>query len=289
MVEIYAPKLEQKYDFNAGFKVCCRTLRKHVRDDWDAVLAITGKEGVSKSTCANWIGFKADKGYTLEKNVLYSPNEKEMVEAIKKLPRFGAVNGDEAIKVLYKQRWWLQSFINMFYRLCRQENKITILCMPRFSEFNEGFRNHRIQIWIHLLDRGLGIAFTKDWNPFVKDPWHTDENERMVKKYTKGQKLYQMTLERKISILKRSKNFLDVVTFPDLPEDIRIRYKELAASHKYEGMDAEMTRRGRTNKIVAKLKEDRKFLKDEYKKSTGKSDAQIAQMRGVSRPTITGW
>lgn len=287
MNEIYAPEIEQRYDFNDGFKACCRELRKRVREDFDAVVAITGEEGISKSTLANHIGFKVDKRYSLEKNVLYSPTEKAMIEAIKKLPRFSAVNGDEAIKILYKQQWWLQTFINKFYRLCRQDNKITILCMPRFSEFNEGFRNHRILLWIHIIDRGLGIAFMKDWNPFTKDPWHTDENERNIRKYMKGQKLYQITLQKKISILQRSQNYLDIITFPDLPEEVRTAYKLMAAKHKYEGLEDELTLGYRKNKRVEKWKKRSNQLKDLVKDKTGMSDKQIAMAIGISRPVVT--
>src|SRR3972149_1934724 len=179
---IYLPEMEQKYDFNDNFHHCCRTLRKRVREDYDAVIGITGEEGVSKSTLANWIGFKTDDKYSFEKNCLFSPSPKSMVDSIRNLPRFSTINADEAIKILYKQQWWLQVFINKFYRLCRQDNKISIMCMPRFQEFNEGFRNHRILFWVHLLDRGVGVIWEKDWSPYVKDPWHFDDNQKMLDK-----------------------------------------------------------------------------------------------------------
>ncbi len=172
MTEIYMPVLEHKYDFNIEFIDLCKTIMKRVREDYDCVLAITGDEGISKSTCANQIGFKTDKNYTLEKNVLYSPTKRLVEEAIKTLPRFSTVNGDEAIKILNKQLWHqpIQIFLNMFYRVCRQENKTSIMCMPRFSEFNEGFRNHRIKIWIHVLDRGIAVIFMQDPSALAKDP-----------------------------------------------------------------------------------------------------------------------
>ena len=286
-VEIYTPDIEQKYGFNAGFKACCRTLYKRVREDFDAVVAITGEEGISKSTLANHIGFATDKKYTLAKNVLYNPTERGMVDAIKKMPRFSAINGDEAIKILYKQQWWLQTFINMFYRLCRQDNKITILCMPRFAEFNEGFRNHRILLWIHLLDRGFGIAFMKDWNPFTKDPWHTDENDRIVRKYMKGRKLFHISLQRKVNILKKSPNFLDVVTFPDLSPEVRIEYKRLAATNKYKGLDDELRLKTRKTKTQEKLEKRMSIMKGLLKEKTGMSDNQIAKAMGTSRQTAS--
>jgi len=275
--QIYLPKLEQKYDFNDGFRSCARTLRKKTREDYDAVVGITGDEGVSKSTLGNWLGFKTDKNYTFEKNCLFSPNEQSMINAIRRLPRFSTVNADEAIKILYKQQWWLQVFINKFYRLCRQDNKISILSMPRFSEFNEGFRNHRILIWIHILDRGIGIVFMKDWNVFTSDPWHMKENEKRIMKYTKRQKYFQVSLERKITILKKSPNFVDRITFPDLTRELRIQYKTMAAKHKYKGMEDELQHGMRRRKIEEKWRKRVAVMKEIIKEEKGWSDKRLAE------------
>ena len=284
---IFLPKMEEKYDFNAGYRSCCRTLRKKTREDYDAVVGITGDEGVSKSTLANHIGFDTDRAYTFEKNCLFSPDEQSMVEAIRKLPRFSTVNADEAIKILYKQQWWVQVFINKFYRLCRQDNKISILCMPRFSEFNEGFRNHRILVWIHLLDRGIGVVFMKDWNPFSPDPWHVKDNYNIIQKYTRRKKYFQVSVERKINILSKSSNFVDTITFPDLPKEKRIEYKVLAAKHKYKGMEEEMKFGQRRSKVDEKYKKRERAWKELIKEKTGMTDKQIADRLGVSRPTVT--
>jgi len=284
---IFIPENERRemYDFNSGFKSCCKTLRSRVRGDWDAVVAITGEEGVSKSTLANQIGFHTDKNYTLEKNVLYSPNEVSMVKAIRGLPRFSVVNADEAVKILHKQQWWMQTFINKFYRLCRQDNKISLLCMPRFSEFNEGFRNHRIRLWLHVIDRGIAIAFSKDWSPFIADPWHFKESEKMINNYTRRRKSSYMDLNAKIKVLSRCPAFLDIITFPDLPETLRIRYKQLAAEHKYEGMMDEMTRGGKISSTDRKTVAMGKLIL-ELKEKNNMKTSQIAHLTGYSQTTI---
>ena len=284
---IFAPEIEQKYEFNDNFWYCCKALMKRVRQDYDAVIAITGTEGVSKSTLANQLGFNTDKAYTLEKNCLFSPNPKNLVASIRELPRFSTVNADEAIKILYKQQWWLQVFINKFYRLCRQDNKISIMCMPRFQEFNEGFRNHRILFWIHLLDRGVGVVYEKDWSPFVKDPWHTDDNQKQIEKMTTGRKYFKIDMERRLGILERSGNCLGRIEFPDLTPEIRVKYKELAKLHKYEGLEDEMDK-GRFYGQMKERYEDRLVkLVELLRKQTGMSQRQIAEQLGVSHSRLT--
>lgn len=288
LTKTYTPEIESKYDFNDGFKLCCKVLRKRVREDYDAVVGITGDEGVSKSTLANQIGFGVDDKYNLEINVLYTPNKENMKAAIQNLPRFSAINGDEAIKILYKLRWWspLQIFMNTFYRLCREENKISIFPMPRFSDFNEGFRNHRIMIWIYVLERGLGVAFEKDWSPFAKDPWWMDENQKMIDKYRLGKKMSEFTIERKLHVLQKSRNFLGVITFPDLEPDKRLLYKQLKQQHTYEGIDEEYREGERFVKLRKKSTKEKKLLIEALLQE-GYSQSKIGDILRVSPSAIS--
>ena len=238
-------------------------------------------------TCANQLGFKTDKRYTFKKNCLFSPEEMSMIKAIRTLPRFSTVNGDEAIRVLYKQEWWRQTFINKFYRLCRQDNKITLLCMPRFSDFNEGFRNHRILLWIHLLDRGIGVAFMRDWNPFVNDPWHFKDNEKIIYKYGKRRKYFQMSIENQISLFKRSANFVDVIMFPDLVRDMRIEYKMLAAQEKYSGLQEEFEMGRHRSKRLDQYKARTSKAVQLLHKEMGWSQAKIVKRLGIPQQTVS--
>lgn len=282
-IPIFLPKIAENYTFNKGFKNCVNTLRRKVRADYDAVVAISGDEGTGKSVLANHIGMECDPRYTFEKNCLFSPNERSMVEAIRRLPRFSAINADEAIRVLYKQEWSSQIFINKFYRLCRQDNKISILVMPRFADFNEGFRNHRIMLWIHVLDRGLAVAFVKDWNIFSPDPWHMKDNYEVLRKSSGRVKLYSLPMERKLELLSRLDNFLDVITYPDLPEPQRIEYKTLAAQQKYEDVEEDLEKlaprdklwRDRFAKTILWLKKN-KIKTKELRPEIGMTDDVLA-------------
>ena len=288
-VKIFAPKLESKYDYNIGFKSMCRTLVKRTRNDYDAVLAITGDEGVSKSTCAHQVGFATDPHYSFGRNVLYSPTVEDLVKAVRQLPRFSTINADEAMKILYKQEWWLQTFLNKFYALCRQDNKISILCIPRFTDLNINFREHRVLFWVHLLDRGIGVVMQKDWSPYTKDPWWFDKNQKRIEKMSKFRKFHQFSLDQKISILMKSQNFMDVVTFPDLPEAQRIEYKLQAATHKYEGMDAEYKKTVLGAKMKARYNERFIKLNEFMKKQLGMTQDDVGKILGVPGSTVSHW
>lgn len=189
--ELKQDMIERHADFLTPHDVSKIFLRR-VKKDKDAVIALTGDEGEGKSTLALHIiqetlrlHHKTEEEIleTINDYVIYSPNKEEVKKRIIGLPKYMPVSADEAIKILYKLNWGteIQKYLNMLYAICRKENKITILCMPRFIDFNEFFRNHRIKFWIHILERGRAVMFSKDWSPFSKDPWWLDENQKIIK------------------------------------------------------------------------------------------------------------
>ena len=289
MNEVYMPQMKEKYGYNKEFGILCNFIREKVREDWDMVFAVTGAEGSSKSTCINQMGFKIDKDYSLSNNILYSPNRQELKDKVIGLPRFSMVNADEAIKILYKAQWHspMQIFINKLYRLCRQENKITGLAMPRFSDFNEGFRNHRIKIWIYCLEKGCAVVFTPDWSPFAKDPWWMDDNQKMLDKYRKGRKLQDFTLEDKIRVLMSSRNYWGVITYPDLTEDMRLQYKQFANQNKYGGLEEEFEEQQKANKYITFYQKAMnlaiKIIRD---KQPDLSTKDLGKMLGISHDLV---
>ncbi|MEM2175197.1 MAG: hypothetical protein QXI58_06215, partial [Candidatus Micrarchaeia archaeon] len=146
---------------------------------------------------------------------------------------------DEAIKQFYKLDWASssQKYINKVYAVARKEGKTTILCMPRFTDFTEFFRNHRIRFWFHILSRGVAVLFVPDWSPFTKDPWWMDKNQKAIEEVTKYIKMTKIDIGKKISLLKRTKNFVTALIFPDmLPEDKEKYFKKIA-SLRYEDIN----------------------------------------------------
>lgn len=219
-----------------NLEIFAKILKKRIEKDWDVVIAITGEEGSGKSNLAIQIGKRVDPEFSLERNELKTTNIEEIEQKLKNLRKGSVIIADEAIKMLYKREWMTSSqiFINKLYTLARKENKITILCIPRFSDLNEYFRNHRVKFWIHILSRGHAVVFTKDWNPFAKDPWWMDRNMKLILDETRGKKFAEIPLEKKLKILRKTKNFLLYLTFPDFSEEEYKAYKEFLRSIEIE-------------------------------------------------------
>jgi len=185
--------------------------RERLRDDFDAVIAVTGIEGIGKTSLAIQLGRKIDDDFDLEKNVIYIPDVQQIVNKItKELEKYSVVIVDEAIKTMYKRKWFnkLQIFLNQIYSICRKENKCSILCMAQFSDFDSFFRQHRIMLWIHVIDRGHAVVFMRDWSPFCKDPWHIDENQKIILKKRGRHRIADESLTHKLQSLRKSMNYL---------------------------------------------------------------------------------
>jgi len=210
-----------------NFWILAKLTRRRVRKKWDAVYGITGEEGVGKSTFGIQFGKATDNKFAFERNIIFNPDKEKIKKLILGLPKYSVVDVDEAIKILYKMQWYteIQHMLNMIYALCRRENKISLLLMPRFKDFNEFFRNHRIKLWIHIVDRGVAVVFAKHWSPFIQDPWLMKENDRLVRESSK-QKI-AVPLSEKLKILRRSPNYVMEIAFPPLTKEEEDLFEEL--------------------------------------------------------------
>jgi len=209
-------------------------INQRLNNDYDLVVAITGEEGVGKSTLAIQLGSKIDKDFDLVKNMAYLPDEKEIEDKFHSLQPKQCFVVDEAIRAFYKLRWMdkFQIRLNQMYMTERWQNKCTFLLIPRFTDLNEAFRNHRVNIWIHVIDRGVGLVFKKiSENIFSTDPWKMKENDRLLDKYlVKAKKLFGVDLKEYIEFLsKNTPNFVTAIEFENLQEDIKNEYRRLKA------------------------------------------------------------
>jgi len=213
-------------------------IRKRQRDDWDCVIAITGIEGVGKTTEAWDLSRKVDRKFNLAKNFIFSPKTQEAIKQIKALYQYGAVVMDEGIKMAYKLDWQskAQRLLNKVYTLNRNENKVTIICIPNFLDLSKFFRDHRVYIWIHVYSRGKAVAFIRADNPYSSDIWQLDKNNR---NFIKAGRKVLLDADKRLEVFQKGTNFLMRLEFPDMPPKVKALYKELKNKYKYDDLEDE--------------------------------------------------
>jgi hypothetical protein len=220
-----------------------------VRTNRDLFIACSGKEGEGKSNTVNLLGYLMDANYDLEKNVLYTPNAKEMTEKISyrkylaknetppdtSLPPYSFINIDEAIRILFKLEQWsgIQRFLKKLFALARSENKIIGFCIPDFLDMGSGFRA-RMDYWINMETRGMASVESRSLNKYKTDKWNLDDNNKSYESYTGRKKYCDITPEMNVTIQSRiSKNFMTSFHVPKLPDVLDKRYNELKETHDF--------------------------------------------------------
>src|SRR4030042_1078041 len=98
--DYYTEKEEEKLD------ALCKYLRKHVREDRDAVICVTGGEGVGKSNLALKLAQKLDDNFTIIRNMLLNPKAADFYEKlVNELPKYSVIVLDEGMQMFYKRGW----------------------------------------------------------------------------------------------------------------------------------------------------------------------------------------
>lgn len=275
-------------------KDIAKILFERVTTDKDVVVCVTGEEGSGKSTLAGQLGLDCDPLFSMERNVLYLPSAKEIRNTVYNLPPYSPVIIDEGIKSLYKLNWATkgQKFLNMVYAVCRKENKISIICIPRFTDVGEFFRNHRIKLWLHIVegisnkkDVGRAALMVRTWNPVSKDPWGLDVYQtRMQKLQKKGVRENFYSFNDKIRSLEYLPSYLGVVNFHWLPEHHWRKYVELKNASQVDEME-EMVEDAK-NLLTEKWKR-RTIMAVRAMLAMGRTQEQVGKELGIDQQTIS--
>jgi hypothetical protein len=189
-------------------------ISESIHNDNDYILNIAGGEGRGKSTLAKKINksanIKSHNSYDVEQNTLFYPTTEEISDIYDGGHQFWVMQWDEAIRILFKLDWASikSKAIIKDFAVNRALNMGTILCIPRMKDLNENFRNWRINLWGEVIERGCCVWFAPDWNMFAPDPWHWDENYKLIK-ITQGmsKNLSKFTLDDKLKIFSKCIGF----------------------------------------------------------------------------------
>jgi len=209
-------------------------VNKMTAEKWDMVAAFTGPEGVGKSTLMQILGAMIDKKFDMEINTSFMPNHREVIEKFNALKPGQVYIIDEAIKVLDKQDWAnnLQRSIRQMYATERKQRKVTFLGIPRFTDLAEMFRKHRVRYWFHVPARGYCIAYMRDEDKDVEDPWHIKDNIRMKTLAFGKRSVIDRSIEDILRTERKLPNYWFDFTFDPLPRGQQDKYDALVAKYK---------------------------------------------------------
>ncbi len=261
-----------------NMKEIVKIVKESLKNDYDAVIPISGLEGTGKSTLSIHLSLALDPAFQIKKNIIFQPDRKTVSDIIYGLPKFSSIVLDEAMRTMYKRNWMTKDTktLNIIFSKCRKRNQSVFLNIPNFFDLDIYYRNHRTKVWLYLPERGLCMVFMKDTSPFVKDCWYKDQNQKIIERFRKKKKFSIEALKRG---LRRSQNYVYEFKFPDLPDKAKYLYRIEADKYAMMSESDEPT-----NKEIAFARAIRLLREEE-----GHTYYTLGDKLGFAHETIRGW
>lgn len=210
-------------------------IRKRVRKNKDAVVAITGYEGEGKSTVGLLLAPDVSEKFIIERNMIFETDYNQIEDKINELGRYDVAFFDEATKQLNKANWMTNQVknLNAYITLHRKDNKVYFLCIPTINDLVVNFRNRRVWLWIHVLQRGIAVAFRANTkSPFKA--WYLDDMEKI---FTKKEFGYDPdNISDLINRLSKINGFVYAFPFGEVDPELYKKYEEYAMQCAYAGL-----------------------------------------------------
>lgn len=132
------------------------SLRAQPGRDNDAVIIVTGKEGVGKSTFARWLGRQLDRKFSTERVVFSGADFMEL--AIRLAPG-SVIVLDEATEGGYSRDAMTtrNKELTKFLMVSRQRNLISIILFPNIRWLDPYISEHRASHWALIEKRGVAL------------------------------------------------------------------------------------------------------------------------------------
>lgn len=197
-------------------------LAERTDDSLDAVVAVSGKRGLGKSSYAI-LSAVIMRQFGLEfdfSDIYYG--ERSLITAVNKIAttRKRVYVFDEIIDLAYSRNAMttLNKNLARFFTKVRKMNNIIFLCIPRFKNLDPAIRNDVVHFWTEVFWRGETSLHRKSGNPASSDPWGLDDKKVIYRKaYT------QRDHEK---LMRKFPSFLWFMKFPPLPVALENAYLE---------------------------------------------------------------
>jgi hypothetical protein len=225
------PEINEWFDsIPEELKFLAKNIKKRLKKEKDLVIAITGhEEGIGKSSFSILLGFLIDMiNFDLRQNIAYIANSDTIKKQFWDIPQESYLSLDEAIKALYKMDFnsQLQKLLIMMYATERWQKKCTGLCIPRFNDLTEQFRNHKVRLWIKIMKRGYAVVHTKDVDDDY-DPWKLEWERKYREKNWSGRHVVDISFAERMKLERAKSTFVTEFRIPELPRILFNRYEEI--------------------------------------------------------------
>ena len=210
-------------------------VKKILEKDADFLLAISGAKGTGKST----LGLQIIRAYlkrfwryegnfdtwfkrNLHRFVAYETAD--VLQKIETAEDSQPILCDEAVRFAMAEDWMKaeSKYLKKIFTQIRTKHLFFIFCIPEFYWIDRKYREDMVNVWIHILKRGLGLAFLPDQKIGVKDKWHRKEFLNVNVTYTMFD-----NPENVVNLYKKHPCFWDVIGFMQVEKSVYERYKEL--------------------------------------------------------------
>lgn len=250
-----------------NLRLLCRAIKKRVKQNLDAVICISGEEGSGKSHLALRMAELLAYKFDFEDHVIAFPEYERVKKKVNTLPKYSPLVLDEAILTMYKRNFAKkdQISINQMFNLCRKKNLIFLICLPRFSDLDSYFRDHRVLLSIVIpsaLDTGIAVVHRRDDNPYnVGEKWHFKESYEMTggnKKNKMRFDKYKDSIER-VMVMSRTPNYMMSVRF-GFDKSLDRRYNNFLKKHQRELEDFQGNQMQSTDEELNKARLEKSIM-----------------------------
>jgi len=157
------------------------------KSDKDVICLVTGWTGEGKSMLvqrliADYICPYLDIPYDLDKYMFLSDSADEFADLWVNNPRYSAIQVDESIDLFFSGDWTKKSSKDLQKSATKSRglNKIVFLLVPDMMQMTKYFRDRRARCWIHVVERGNAVVFTRTKNFASTDAWGLEKLNRIL-------------------------------------------------------------------------------------------------------------
>lgn len=267
-------------------------LHNMVRTDRQGLFGVSGETGTGKSTCLAKIFHEYGKlngvGWSFT-NMTWSRDElMEWIDGVKdstpnpatglkekQLPEYSGIMADELLPMFYSGNRFddEQKKAGATFNMCRDRHLLVGGAIPTFWDLDNILRK-RLMFYIFIPQRGVAWVFEKENNPFAKDPWNTQYNEKCFRLYA-GKPWY-------------SPNYLCTIHFDDWEGNLREEYYSIRNKKRIQSLSS-MEKKAVEKKVTHKKSILAFGNLVNNLKADGMSYVKIAEYAKVSDTTVSSW